>query len=87
VLTLASREVELTDKEFLIMEFLLKNSEKILSRKEIAEYVWQNKTDTTNIVDVYINFLRKKIESISPKKYIHSVRGIGYILKDENQSS
>jgi DNA-binding response OmpR family regulator len=83
---IAAKEVELTDKEFLIMEFLLRNSERPLPRKEIAEYVWQNKTDTTNIIDVYINFLRKKMESISSTKYIHSVRGIGYILRDENEN-
>jgi DNA-binding response OmpR family regulator len=83
-LNITTREVELTDREFLIMEFFLKNSERVLSRKEIAEYVWQNKADTTNIIDVYINFLRKKIESVTPKKYIHSVRGVGYILKEEN---
>ncbi len=84
-LNITAREVELTDREFLIMECFLKNSERVLSRKEIAEYVWQNKADTTNIIDVYINFLRKKIESITPKKYIHSVRGVGYILKEENE--
>ncbi|MCX8022000.1 MAG: response regulator transcription factor [Syntrophorhabdaceae bacterium] len=83
-LTIGSKESELTDKEFMIMEFLLKNREKPMTRKEIAEYVWQNISDSTNIVDVYINFLRKKIESISPKRYIHTVRGIGYILREDN---
>ena len=86
-LSVASKEVELTDKEFMIMEYLLKNNEKPLARKEIAEYVWQNSTDSTNIVDVYVNFLRKKIESISQKRYIHTVRGTGYILREENENS
>jgi DNA-binding response OmpR family regulator len=86
-LSIASKEVELTDKEYMIVEYLLKNNEKPLARKEIAEYVWQNATDSTNIVDVYVNFLRKKIESISQKRYIHTVRGIGYILREENESS
>ena len=85
-LIIASKEVELTEKEFMIMEFMLKNKEKPLTRKEIAEYVWQNANDTTNIVDVYVNFLRKKIESISAKKYIHTVRGTGYILKEEHEN-
>ncbi len=84
-LLLGGRDVELTEKEFLIMELLVKNSERPLTRREIAEYVWQNATDSTNIVDVYINFLRKKIESITAKKYIHTVRGIGYTLKEEDE--
>jgi DNA-binding response OmpR family regulator len=84
-LNIASKDMELTEKEFLIMEFMLKNSERALTRKEIAEYVWQNQGDSTNIVDVYVNFLRKKIESLSIKKYIHTVRGIGYILKEEDE--
>ncbi|HOE16010.1 MAG TPA: response regulator transcription factor [Syntrophorhabdaceae bacterium] len=86
-LNIASKEAELTEKEFLIMEYLLKNSEKPLTRKEIAEYVWQNQDDSSNIVDVYVNFLRKKIESISQKKYIHTVRGIGYTFKEENEKN
>ncbi len=86
-LSLASKEVELTDKEFMIMEYLLKNCEKPLARKEIAEYVWQNSADSTNIVDVYVNFLRKKIESISQRRFIHTVRGTGYILREENEKS
>jgi DNA-binding response OmpR family regulator len=84
-LSIASKEVELTEKEFMIMEYLLKNNEKPLARKEIAEYAWQNSTDSTNIVDVYVNFLRKKIESVSQKRYIHTVRGKGYILREENE--
>lgn len=84
-LTIASKEAELTEKEFMIMEFMFKNKEKPLARREIAEYVWQNANDSTNIVDVYVNFLRKKIESLSAKRYIHTVRGTGYILKEENE--
>ncbi len=86
-MTISSKESELTDKEFMILEFLLKNNEKPLTRREIAEYVWQNANDSTNIVDVYVNFLRKKIESLSAKKYIHTVRGTGYILKEENEKN
>jgi DNA-binding response OmpR family regulator len=84
-LHIESKEVELTEKEFLIMEFMLKNTEKPLTRKEIAEYAWQNQADSTNIVDVYVNFLRKKIESVSNKKYIHTVRGTGYVFKEEDE--
>jgi DNA-binding response OmpR family regulator len=84
-LHISTKEVELTEKEFMIMEFMLKHTEKPLTRKEIAEYVWQNQTDSTNIVDVYVNFLRKKIETVSDVKYIHTVRGIGYVFKEEDE--
>ncbi len=84
-MNIASKEAELTEKEYMILEYMLKNKEKPLNRKEIAEYAWQNANDSTNIVDVYVNFLRKKMESLSSKKYIHTVRGIGYILKEENE--
>ncbi len=87
VLSAGMKEVELTEKEFLIMEILIKNAERALTRREMAEYAWQNATDSTNIVDVYINFLRKKIETITARKYIHTVRGIGYILKEEDEKT
>ena len=86
-LSIGQKEVELTDKEYMIMELMVKNSDRPLSRREVAEFVWQESGDSTNIVDVYINFLRKKIESISSKKYIHTVRGTGYILKEEDEGS
>ncbi|MBA4389917.1 MAG: DNA-binding response regulator [Syntrophus sp. (in: bacteria)] len=83
-LTIGSKEIELTEKEFLIMEYMLKNTEKPITRKEIAEYAWQNQDDSSNIVDVYINFLRKKMEHLSEQRYIHTVRGVGYVLKEDN---
>jgi two-component system, OmpR family, response regulator len=86
-INIATKEAELTEKEYMILEFMLKNKEKPLTRKEIAEYAWQNANDSTNIVDVYVNFIRKKMESLSSKKYIHTVRGIGYILKEENEKN
>jgi DNA-binding response OmpR family regulator len=86
-LSVSGKETELTEKEFLILEFMLKNREKPLTRNDIAEYAWQNKGESTNIVDVYVNFLRKKIDSLSPTRYIHTVRGIGYVLKEENEKS
>ncbi len=87
VLSVGMKEVELTEKEFLTMELLIKNAGRTMTRREIAEYAWQNATDSTNIVDVYINFLRKKIETITPRKYIHTVRGIGYTLKEEDEKT
>ena len=86
-LAIGAKKAELTEKEFMIMELMLKNSERPVSRPEVAECVWRDSTDSTNIVDVYINFLRKKIESISKKKYIHTVRGTGYILKEEDEKT
>ncbi len=86
-LSISSKSVELTEKEFMIMELLIKNNERPVSRREVAECVWQDGSDSTNIVDVYINFLRKKIESISKKKYIQTVRGTGYILKEEDEKA
>ena len=87
VLSRGSKEAELTEKEFLLLELMIRNSERPLTRREMAEYVWQNVADSTNIVDVYINFLRKKIESVTPRKYIQTVRGIGYILKEEDEKA
>jgi len=86
-LAMGSKEVELTEKEFLIMEYMLKNAEKPITRKEIAEYAWESQDDSSNIVDVYINFLRKKMESLSSKKYIHTMRGVGYILKEDHEKN
>jgi len=82
-LFISSREIDLTEKEFMILEYMFKNREKPLAREEIAKYVWGERMDSTNIVDVYVNFLRKKMEPVSKKRYIHTVRGIGYVLKNE----
>lgn len=84
-LLIGGKEIDLTEKEFLIVEFMLKNQGKALTRKDIAEYVWQSQGDSTNIVDVYVNFLRKKIESVTDSKYIHTVRGTGYVLRDGDE--
>jgi len=84
-LIVGAHEAELTEKEFLIMEYMMKNSEKPVTRKEIAEHGWESQDDSSNIVDVYINFLRKKMETLSNKRYINTVRGVGYILKEANE--
>lgn len=86
-LFIGSKEVELTEKEFLIMEHMMKNPEKPITRKEIAEHGWESQDDSSNIVDVYINFLRKKMEILSDKKYINTVRGVGYILKEADENN
>jgi DNA-binding response OmpR family regulator len=84
-LSVGDKEVELTEKEFLIMEYMMRNHERPLTRKEMAEYAWQSQYDTSNIVDVYVNFLRKKIELLTDSKFIQTVRGVGYILQEDNE--
>jgi DNA-binding response OmpR family regulator len=78
------RRVDLTAKEFSLLEYLLRNRNRVVSRMEIAEKVWDIHFDTgTNTIDVYVNFLRKKIDKNFDRKLIHTVIGRGYILKDE----
>jgi DNA-binding response OmpR family regulator len=84
-LSVGDKEAELTEKEFLIMEYMMRNSERPLTRKEMAEYAWQSQDDSSNIIDVYVNFLRKKIEQLTDKKFIHTVRGVGYIFKEDHE--
>jgi len=76
--------IELTAKEFALLEFFIRNKGKVLSRAEIARKVWDINFDTgTNVVDVYVNFIRKKIDKDFPTKLIHTHIGVGYMLKDE----
>jgi heavy metal response regulator len=78
------REVSLTLKEYALLEFLLRNPARVLSRTVIAEHVWDQSFDSeTNVVDVYINHLRNKVDSEPKKRLIHTVRGVGYVLKEE----
>ena len=77
-------EIDLTPKEFHLLAYLLQNPERVLSRVEIAEKVWDTHFDTgTNFIDVYINYLRKKIDKNFDKKLIHTKPGMGFILKEE----
>jgi DNA-binding response OmpR family regulator len=76
--------IDLTAKEFNLLEYLLKNEGKVLSRADIAESVWDLSFDTgTNIIDVYINYLRKKIDKDFSPKLIHTLIGMGYVLRVE----
>ena len=78
-----NREIELTAKEFNLLEFLIRNKNRVVSRVEIAEQVWNITFDTgTNIIDVYVNYLRKKVDKDFPVKLIHTHIGMGYILKE-----
>ena len=80
-----NKEIMLTPKEFSLLEYLLRNKGKVLSRAEIIENVWGYDFDpTTNIIDVHIKFLREKVDTGFHKKLIHTVRGTGYVLKEED---
>lgn len=79
-----NKEINLTLKEFKLLEFLLQNQGRIISRTEIAEKVWNTHFDTgTNFIDVYINYLRKKVDKDFNNKLIHTRSGMGFILKSE----
>lgn len=79
-----NKELSLTLKEFKLLEFLLQNQGRVISRKEIAEKVWNTHFDTgTNFIDVYINYLRKKVDKEFDNKLIHTKSGMGFILKSE----
>jgi two-component system copper resistance phosphate regulon response regulator CusR len=76
------KKISLTQKEFALLEYMLRNKGRVISRIDIAEKVWDITFDTgTNIIDVYVNFLRKKIDKDFPQKLIHTHTGVGYILK------
>ncbi len=82
------KEIDLTPKEFRLLQYMLENKERVLSRNEIAENVWDTHFDTgTNFIDVYINYLRNKIDKHFSTKLIHTKTGQGFIFKkDENKS-
>jgi len=78
--------IELTAKEYTLLEFLARNKGVVISRVEIAEKIWKLNFETgTNYIDVYINYLRKKIDKDYPNKLIHTRVGLGYVLKDQNE--
>ena len=75
-------EIELTGKEYSLLEYFMRNEGKVLTRTMIAEHVWDYNFDTfTNVIDVYVNHLRKKIDKKYPVKLLHTLRGIGYVMK------
>jgi heavy metal response regulator len=83
-----NKKIDLTAKEYALLEFLLRRRDQVLSRAVIAQHVWGVNYDTfTNVIDVYVNYLRKKIDSGFEPKLIHSVRGVGYVLKEEAPAS
>ncbi|MFQ5842965.1 MAG: response regulator transcription factor [Thermodesulfobacteriota bacterium] len=78
------RKIELTPKEYALLEYFMRNPNRILTRTLITEHVWDYHFDPeTNVIDVYVNYLRKKIDHGFQKKLIHTIRGSGYIMGDE----
>jgi len=78
------KKIELTAKEFALLDYFMRNSGRVLTRTMITEHVWDYNFDTmTNVIDVYVNYLRKKIDAGRQPKLIHTVRGVGYVLKVE----
>jgi DNA-binding response OmpR family regulator len=75
----SGRRIDLTTKEFALLEYLMRNSGRCVTRAMIIEHVWNLTFDTTtNVVDVYINYLRRKVDDGHETKLIHTVRGVGY---------
>jgi two-component system, OmpR family, copper resistance phosphate regulon response regulator CusR len=82
--SLEGRPLTLTTKEYSLLEFLSRNAGAIVTREQIAEHVWNQEFDPfTNLIEVYINRLRRHIERASARKLIHTVRGAGYMLEDQ----
>jgi heavy metal response regulator len=78
------KEIELTSKEYALLEYFMRNPEKVLTRTMISEHVWDYHFDSlTNVIDVYVNYLRKKIDKDFETKLIHTIRGVGYLMKRE----
>lgn len=78
----AGHRIELTAKEYALLEFFLRNQGRVLSRAVIAQHVWGVDFDTfTNVIDVYVNYLRRKIDAGFTPALLHTVRGAGYVMK------
>lgn len=83
----AGRAIELTSKEFALLEYLMRNAGRRLTRSMIIEHVWNLSFDTTtNVVDVYINYIRKKVDEGFGSRLIHTVRGVGYELSCHSEA-
>jgi two-component system copper resistance phosphate regulon response regulator CusR len=80
----SGRELDLTAKEFSLLEYFMRNPNKPLSRTSIAEHVWDVHFDSdSNVIDVYINMLRKKLSTKEEKRLIQTIVGVGYVLRED----
>ena len=81
--TRAGKEIQLTSKEFVLLEYLMLNATHVVTRTMISEHVWHEDFDSfTNVIDVYMNFLRNKIDKGHKKQLIHTIHGKGYVLRE-----
>jgi len=82
--SISGQSLLLTTKEYAVLEYLARNAGRIVSREEIAEHVWAQEYDPfSNLIEAYINRLRRHIEKLSSTRYIHTIRGSGYMLEPE----
>ncbi len=80
--TRKGKEIDLTSKEYALLEYFMRNPDKVLTRTMISEHVWDYHFDSnTNVIDVYVNYLRRKVDKDFEPKLIHTIRGIGYMMK------
>jgi two-component system copper resistance phosphate regulon response regulator CusR len=86
--SIEGQPLTLTTKEYAVLEYLARNCGRIMTREEIAEHVWGQEFDPfSNLIEAYINRLRRHIERVSSKKFIHTVRGSGYMLEPETAAT
>jgi DNA-binding response OmpR family regulator len=83
--TRAGRNIELTVREFAVLHFLARHAGKVVSREQLLEHVWDESHDgSTNVVDVYVSYLRRKLEQRPPRRrLIRTVRGVGFVLESK----
>ena len=80
--TRGGEKIDLTPREFALLDYFMRNPGRVLTRTMIAEHVWDYSFDTsTNVIDVYVNYLRKKVDAGREPKLLHTIRGVGYVLK------
>jgi DNA-binding response OmpR family regulator len=80
--TVAGAPVELSPKEFAVLDYFLRRPDEVVTRTELAEHVWDDRFDaTSNVIDVTVHRLRRKIDGDRPRKLVHAVKGVGYVLK------
>ena len=82
--TRGEEKIDLTPREFALLDYFMRNPGRVLTRTMIAEHVWDYSFDTsTNVIDVYVNYLRKKVDAGREPRLLHTIRGVGYVLKAE----
>lgn len=83
VVSRAGRKIDLTPREFALLDYFMRNPDRVLTRTMIANRVWDYSFDAaTNVIDVYVNYLRRKIDTGHDSKLLHTVRGVGYVMKE-----